>query len=192
MGLFPSAQVLESQACGMEAALIGLHNMLNAGGAVLAAELAGGCKDGLAGGRQKWRHGQEAPNCTHKPSSSPSAVVRSLPWSPLTQQQRSTHLALLPPADEGTNGTRRATLHLTPPGPGRFRAFAPRRPTAWRVPPAGLTTPRCRHTAGALQGERAEGLVREGRVGALWFNVPWREDVGSGPRAAAIVFEAAA
>lgn len=175
MGLFPSAQVLESQACGMEAAPIGLHNMLNAGGAVLAAELAGGCKDGLAGGRQKWRHGQEAPNCTHKPSSSPSAVVRSLPWSPLTQQQRSTHLALLPPADEGTNGTRRATLHLTLRGTGRFLAYASRRPTAV-----------------LLDGAPAEGLEWEERRCALWFNVPWREDVGSGPRAAAIVFEAAA
>lgn len=37
----PPAQVLESEACGVAAAPIGLCNMLNAGGAVLAAELAG-------------------------------------------------------------------------------------------------------------------------------------------------------
>lgn len=80
-----------------------------------------------------------------------------------------------PPTEEGANGTRRATLHLTLRGAGRFLAYASRRPAAV-----------------LLDGAPVEGLEWEERRCTLWFNVPWREDVGCGPQAAALVFEAAA
>lgn len=79
------------------------------------------------------------------------------------------------PAEEGANGTRRATLRLTLRGAGRFLAYASRRPAAV-----------------LLDGAPVEGLEWDERRCALWFNVPWREDVGCGPQAAAIVYEAAA
>ncbi|PRW56188.1 raffinose synthase [Chlorella sorokiniana] len=115
--LLTISPVLESEACGAAAAPIGLCNMLNAGGAVLEAEMA----------------------------------------------------------EEGTNGTRRATLRLTLRGAGLFLCYASRRPAAV-----------------LLDGAPAEGVEWDERRGALWFNVPWREDVGSGPRAVAAMFEAAA
>ena len=78
---------------------------------------------------------------------------------------------LLPPAEEGVNGSHRASLRLQLRGAGRFLAYASRRPSAV-----------------LLDGAPAEGVEWEERRGALWFGVPWRTEVGSGPRAAVIVF----
>lgn len=152
------AQVLESEACGVAAAPIGLCNMLNAGGAVLAAELAG--KMGCGRGRARCCGGPACQLCATKQPSSGSTLPSFRP-APSTL-----------PSEEDTQ---RASLRLTVRGAGRFLAFASRRPAAV-----------------LLDGAPAEGVDWEEGRGALWFSVPWREDVGSGPRAAAIVFEAAA
>lgn len=75
------------------------------------------------------------------------------------------------PAEEGVNGSRRASLHLQLRGIGHFLAYASRRPSAV-----------------LLDDAPAEGVEWDERRGALWFGVPWRAEVGGGPRAAAVIF----
>lgn len=69
------------------------------------------------------------------------------------------------------NGRHRTELRLQLCGHGRFLVCASRRPATV-----------------LLNGAPAEGVEWQQARGELWFSVPWREDVGSGTRAAVITF----
>lgn len=136
--------------------------MMNAGGAVLGAELRGelaGCVDVEAAAAMCWV--DPGPSRTPGPRScrrTDSRQDSSLPARALG-------------AEGGANGGRRVELRLRLRGAGRFLCHASRRPTAL-----------------SLDGRPAEGVEWEEGRGALWFSVPWRADLGSGERAAVVAF----
>ena len=152
--LLTVSPLLESAACGLAVAPIGLVNMMNAGGAVLSAELEGEWEwewerlgRCLAAESACWQQAQhDAQREWHQWQS--AKADHELPIFPATAA-----------AEDAKNGSCRAVLRLELRGCGRFLLYSSRRPAAVQ-----------------LNGQPAEALEWQEQRGALRFGVPWQQE----------------